>query len=76
MPLTPLERKAAFAHAAMLKEQTRVAAAKELGVSWTHLNYVLGGERDGSDELEDKVAAYCGQTVRQFWGARKAKAVA
>lgn len=74
MPLTPLERKAAFAHSAILKQQTRIAAAQMLGVSWTHLNYVLGGEREGSAELEDKIAEYCGKTPRQFWGTRKVAA--
>jgi hypothetical protein len=67
MPFAPLERKAAFMAAVTLKETTKTAAAEELGVSWTHLDAVLLGERDGSAELREKVAAYVDVPVDEFW---------
>ena len=66
MPLSPLERKAAFAYAATMRGKTKTAAAKEdLGVTWTHLAGVLSGERYGSAELWQRFAEYVGKPVRQ-----------
>lgn len=67
MPFAPLERKAAFMATVTMKETTKTAAAEELGVSWTHLDAVLLGERDGSLELREKVAAYVGVPLDEFW---------
>lgn len=71
MPLAPLERKAAFMAAVTLKSTTKTAAAEELEVSWTHLDFVLLGERDGSVELREKVAAYIGVNPEEFWAISK-----
>jgi hypothetical protein len=69
MPFAPLERKAAFMAAVTMKETTKTAAAEELDVSWTHLDAVLLGEREGSAELKEKVADYVGVPVDDFWRA-------
>lgn len=68
MPLTPLQRKAAFAHAVTMRETNRSAAALSMGRSATHVDLVLAGVRTGSDELKQKLADYCGHTVEAFWG--------
>lgn len=68
MPLTPLERKAAFAHAVTLRGKSKTAAAKEdLGVTWTHLSAVLEEDRDGSEELRRRFADYIGVPVEECW---------
>lgn len=67
MPFTPIERKAAFMAAVTLKETTKTAAAEELEVSWTHLEFVLDGVRVGSTELKEKIADYVGIPSSQFW---------
>jgi len=74
MPLSPLQRKAAFASAAILNRKTQTAAAKEdLGVSLPHLLGVMSGERVGSDRLEQRFAEYIGLPVNRVWPPKKKK---
>lgn len=73
MPYTPIERKAAFVAACTLKSAHKSKVAlDEFGVSWTHLDAVLLGTRDGSEELRDKVAEYVGVPSKEFWKERLA----
>lgn len=68
MRLSPLERKAAYAHAVTMRGKSKTAAAREdLGVTWTHLSAVLEGERDGSPALRRRFADYIGVTIQQCW---------
>lgn len=76
MPFTPIERKAAFVAACTLKNAHKSKVAEEeIGVSWTHLDAVLLGQRDGSTEVRDKIAAYVGVPSREFWKEPLAEAV-
>ena len=68
MPLSPLQRKAAFAHAITMRETTKTAAAMSLGYSLTHIEATMSGERVASDELKAKLAEYCAHTEEAFWG--------
>lgn len=69
MHLPPLERKALFAAACTRREKTKTAAAREdLGVSWTHLEKVLAGEREGSLDLLARIAAYLDLSPEEVWG--------
>ncbi len=70
MPFAPIERKAAFMAAVTLKKTNKTAAALGLGVSWTHLDAVLMGERDGSMRLKDEIAEYVGISTLHFWRER------
>jgi chemotaxis protein histidine kinase CheA len=70
--LTPIQRKAAFMAAVTLRGSTRMAAAAELGVSWTHLLGVLDGLRTGSAELKRRIAIYVGMPVDQLFPETKA----
>lgn len=66
--MTPLERKAAFAHAVTMRRTTRSRAAKEeLGVSLLHLRYVLDGTRVGSAELLQRFADFIGRPLDEVW---------
>ena len=67
-PLTPLERKAAFAHAVTMHETTKLDGALSIGYSWTHVEAVMEGTRTASDELKSKLAGYCGVEMDVFWG--------
>lgn len=73
MPMTPLERKAAFKHAVTMKETTLEAASREsIGVTWLHLSLGLNEEetkRGLSDEVKQKFAAYIGKPVEEAFGA-------
>ena len=60
MPMTPLQRKAAFRSAATLKEVSMATAARRLGVSYNHLMLVLAGTREGSLELKRRIADFIG----------------
>ena len=68
MPLTPLERKAAFAHTVTMRETTKTDGALSIGYSWTHVEGVMDESRPGSDEMKAKVAEYCGIDPEIFWG--------
>lgn len=68
MPLTPLERKAAFMHAVTMHETTRAGAALALGFSWTHVEGVMANERPGSHAMKEAVADYCGVAFDEYWG--------
>lgn len=51
------------------REITKTAASKDdLGVSWTHLELCLDGERKPSADLAQRVAEYVGIPVADFWG--------
>lgn len=61
--------------AVTLKKTNKTAAADELGVSWTHLDFVLLGDRIASSELKEKIADYVGIPSAQFWKESTAVAV-
>ncbi|MGI8766170.1 MAG: hypothetical protein ACR2KM_06630 [Gemmatimonadaceae bacterium] len=68
MALTPLERRAAFAHSVTMHETSKGDGALSIGYSWTHVDGVMEGTRPGSEEMKAAVAEYCGFSVEQFWG--------
>lgn len=75
--ITPLERKAAFAHAVVLHQApSYAAAAQECGASWTHLRACLEGDRTPSDALRQRVAEYCEIPADRFWGRSVARGAA
>jgi len=51
-----------------MHETTKRDAADSLGLSWTHVELVLEGERRGSQETMDAIAEYCGIPAVEFWG--------
>jgi hypothetical protein len=59
--MTPLERRAAFKAAVTLRQTTMTQTARALGVSYNHLALVLWGTRQGSQRLEEAIAAFVGQ---------------
>ena len=67
-PLTPLERRAAFAHAVTMHETSKAGGSEFLGYSWTHIEAVMEGSRTPGDELRAKLAEYCGVDPEIFWG--------
>lgn len=70
MPLTPIQRKAEFAKAAVLDNEASLAeAAEKVGASWVHVRECLAGNRVPSESLARRVAEYCGSTLEEFWGA-------
>ena len=74
MAMTPLERKAAFRASATLRQVTMAEAAAQLGVSYNHLTLVINGERVGSAQLEEGIAAAIGRPVADVFtrSARRA----
>jgi hypothetical protein len=69
---TPLERKAEFTKAAMLREKgVELAAKEDLDVSWTHLKACFEGDRTPSDDLAQRAAEYVGIPADEFWGPRE-----
>lgn len=78
MPMTPLERKAAFKHAVTMKETTLEAASREvIGVTWIHLSQGINEEetrRGLSPEVKQKFADYIGRPVKEVFGALAAVA--
>jgi hypothetical protein len=69
MPMTPLERKAAFASQAILDQRTLVDAAREeCGVTFFHLSEGIAGRRTLSDEVKQKFAAYIGKPLSEVFG--------
>lgn len=68
MPLSPIERKAEFGRAAILRKSSFRRASKELGISLTHLLGCLDGSRQPSDSLALRIAAYCGIDTLRYWG--------
>jgi hypothetical protein len=73
MPMTPLQRKAAFRAAATLSEVSMAVAARRLGVSYNHLMLVLAGTREGSIELKNRVAEFVGHNVTDVFTLQKRK---
>lgn len=69
MPMTSLERRAAFKAAVTLREITMAEAAATVGVSYNHLTLVLSGARKGSARLEQAIAAFVGVPVARMFGA-------
>ena len=72
MPMTPLERKAAFKHAVTMNETTLDKASREvIGVTWLHLSLAIDEEnrRGLSAEVKEKFAAYIGRSVEEVFGA-------
>jgi hypothetical protein len=77
MPMTPIERKAAFAAAVVLNGTTRTAAARDaIGVSWQHLQLVLDEQREGSAEVRRRFAAYIGRPEEEVFPPRPLLAAA
>lgn len=75
MPMTGLERKAAFKHAVTMNETTLDAAARDAcGVTWFHLSQGIADERDLSAEVKEKFAAYIGRTVEDVFGTESSAA--
>lgn len=68
MPMTALERRAAFKAAVTLREITMAEAATTVGVSYNHLMLVLAGVRKGSVRLESAIAAFVGVSVAHMFG--------
>ena len=66
MPLTPLQRKAAFVAKATERDETLAAAAKALGVTWHHLNEGLLGVRPLSLDVQKAVATYTGLSLERL----------
>lgn len=73
MPMTPLERKAAFKHAVTMNETTLEAASREvIGVTWLHLSQGINEEetrRGMSPEVKQKFADYIGRPIEEVFGA-------
>ncbi len=59
-PLTPLQLRAAFRAALVLKNLTVRTVAHRMGVSHQHLTLVLAGQRVGSRRLETHIAEFIG----------------
>jgi len=69
MPMTGLERKAAFLYAATLERKTLETAAQDAcGVGWFHLSQGILGERPLGAETRQKFAAYIGRTEDDVFG--------
>jgi hypothetical protein len=66
MPMTALERKAAYVAASILKEHTLEQAAAEVGAHPNHIYLVLAGKRTASQDLEERLARYAGRTAEEF----------
>jgi hypothetical protein len=73
MPMTPLQRKAAFRSAATLQQVSMATAARRLGVSYNHLMLVLAGTREGSLELKQRVATFIGHKAADVFTLQKPK---
>src|SRR5690349_5606729 len=69
MPMTPLERKAAFKHQTTLDQTTLESAARsQCGVTWLHLSEGIADRRPLSLEVQQKFAAYIGRSVEDVFG--------
>jgi transcriptional regulator with XRE-family HTH domain len=73
MPMTPLQRKAAFRSAATLNALSMSGAARRLGVSYNHLMLVLAGNREGSIELKTRLAKFLGYPVTDLFTIQEKK---
>jgi hypothetical protein len=73
MPMTPLQRKAAFRSAATLNEVSMAVASRRLGVSYNHLMLVLAGTREGSIELKHRIATFIGHQVTDVFTLQQRK---
>lgn len=72
MPMTPLERKAAFKHQVTLDETTLDAAAKAVcGVTWLHLSEGIADRRALSAEVREKFATYIARPVADVFGEQQ-----
>jgi transcriptional regulator with XRE-family HTH domain len=71
MPMTHLQRKAAFRSAATLAQVSMATAARRLGVSYNHLMLVLAGTREGSLELKHRIATFIGRPPADVFTLQK-----
>jgi hypothetical protein len=70
MPMSELERKAAFKYACTVKRTTMKDAAREvMGVGYHHLTEGLGGRRPLSTAVEERFAAFIGSNRAHVFGA-------
>lgn len=72
MPMSPLERKAAFLYAVTMNQTTLESAAKDAcGVTWFHLSQGIAHPeyRTMSDEVKQRFADYIGKTVDEVFGS-------
>lgn len=79
MPMSPLERKAAFLYAVTMNRTTLEAASREsIGVTWFHLAQGIKYPeyRGMSAEVKQKFAAYIGRTVEDVFGDSSAATAA
>ena len=73
MPMSELERKAAFKSAVTMKRMTMERAAREvMGVSVHHLTEGLAGRRVLSEAVEERFAAFIGMKRVSVFGERMA----
>lgn len=69
MPMTELERKAAFKHACTMKRTTMGRAAREIiGVSLHHLNEGIADRRVLSDAVQERFSAFIGTSRVAVFG--------
>lgn len=77
MPMTPLERKAAFKHAVTMNETTLDQAARDgCGVTWLHLSEGIAERRPLSDDVQEKFAAYIGRARDEVFASKSAETAA
>lgn len=71
MPMSEIERKAAFKSAVTMKRTTMEQAAKDdMGVSVHHLSEGLANRRVMSEAVEERFSAYIGRKRTDVFGER------
>lgn len=71
MPMSELERKAAFKSTVTLKETTMDAAARDvMGVTFHHLMEGLAGRRTLSETVRDRFCDFIGETHERAFGPK------
>lgn len=69
MPMSELERKAAFKHACTMKRMTMERAARDvIGVSLHHLNEGIAERRVLSDAVQERFSAFIGSNRAAVFG--------
>lgn len=71
MPMSPIERRAAFRAAVILKQTTMTRAAASLGISYNHLVLVLAGNRRASRRLQSAVATFLEVSIERVFEPRR-----
>lgn len=70
MPMSELERKAAFKHACTMQRTTMSRAARDvMGVGYHHLTEGLAGRRELSEAVEERFSAFIGSNRAAVFGA-------